>query len=808
MKINLNGTWTLTGPNLKKTVPAVVPGSVYNDLLREGLIKDPFYRDNDRKLLALMEDDYHYSKTFIYKSSDKNRAVDLVFNGIDTVGAIYLNGKLVAKTYNMHRRYRFRINRFLEEGENHLKVVLKSPLKYMEKEAQKTGYRLMQMAATVKNYPYIRKAHAMFGWDWGPQLPDAGIWRDVYMETTTVGRIKDIYFFQETNRKESKVTVKVESEIIKPCRMELILSQNDEIIYRTNLAAAAVNTHYFTVTEPELWNPAGYGRASLYRLTLILKTDKETVDTKNLTVGFRTVKLIREKDAYGESFKFNINGTDVFLKGANYIIEDNLLARMSPERTEKLIRAARDANFNAIRVWGGGIYPPDYFYELCDAYGLVVWQDLMFACSYYDMSNDDFRKEIAAEIIDNVKRFRNHPSLGLICGNNENEAAIEWHPPDIEASRRYYIEQYERFIPKILAEVAPDIIYWPSSPSSGGSFKNTNDPTGGDVHYWDVWHGLKPIAAYREIIPRFLSEFGMQSYPGDKTIAAFTRPADRNPCSYVFDHHQRCRDGNAKVAYYLARMFRLPESFSDYVYLTQIMQAEAIRLAVEHLRQNYPRSMGSLYWQLNDCWPGVTWSGIDCYGRYKALHYYATRFYASVLLSLKENIPRREAAIYMTNETGSDITGEYRWRLITLKGEVRREGAGPFKIASYRAAKIATAPFNVKEEELSRVFMIAEAKADNGNVYRNHAALVPVKYLELEKPSYRFDLTAKDGHYRLTITADCLVAFLEIDTDKADIVFSDNYFFLYPKQKKIVTWQSERKITLADLKIRSLIDTY
>ncbi|MDD4166698.1 MAG: hypothetical protein PHN29_06715 [Endomicrobiaceae bacterium] len=808
MKINLNGKWTLSGPCLKNELTVAVPGSVYMDFLQNGLIGDPHYRDNDRELLALMNYDYHYSRTFVLKEEDLAKQIELVFLGLDTIGEIYLNGKLVGKTYNMHRRYRFSVNRYLDGGENHLKVVLKSCLKFMAEKAKTSSYQLMQMDATVKNYPYIRKAHAMFGWDWGPQLPDAGIWRDVYLELTAGGRIKDVFFFQDTNQSQSQVQVKIKNELLKPCKLELKLMREGRLVYQKKTAAKSENTITFTVSQPELWYPTGYGAAALYRLEVILASEGKEVAKRALTVGFRKVKIIRETDEYGESFKFNINDIDVFIKGANYIIEDNLMPRMSRERTESLIRAAVDANHNAIRVWGGGIYPPDYFYELCDRYGLVIWQDLMFACAYYDMADALFRREIKAEINDNIKRIRNHPALVLICGNNENEVAVTWNPPDIAAAKRHYREQYEAFIPSILEKVAPDIYYWPSSPSSGGGFDAPNSERRGDVHYWDVWHGNKPITAYRDITPRFLSEFGLQSFPSAKTICAFSRPEERNAFSYVMTNHQRCPDGNQKIIQYIGQLFRFPQDFSSLVYLSQITQAEAIRIGVEHLRRNYPRSMGSLYWQLNDCWPGITWSSIDCFGRYKALHYFSKHFYRPVLLSLQEDSSKHKVDIYITNEKLKAITGNYRWRLIDLKGQTRRESAARYRVGALRAEKLATVSFSLSEEELKGVIFVAEAQDDDGSVYRNHVAFVPDKYLELEKPQLSFTLAAESDDYRLTVLTDRVVKFLEISAINRDIIFSDNYFFLYPLQEKVITWHSDEKITLADLQFRSLVDTY
>ncbi|MFA7529002.1 MAG: glycoside hydrolase family 2 protein [Bacilli bacterium] len=808
MKICLNEGWTLTGGAIREPLSAVVPTSVYYELLRRGMIADPYYGDNDRAFLALMEEDYTYRKRFFIDEEQLKKTINLVFLGIDTISEIFLNGLLIERTFNMHRRYRIRVNGYLKQGENELKVVLKSPLRFMNAEAERTSYRLMQMQATVKNYPYIRKAHSVFGWDWGPQLPDAGIWRDVYLEITDAGRIKDVAVFQRTTPGKALVTVKVENELFKPCRLVLRLSRRGKTINETALPARALNEITFAVENPDLWYPAGYGEPALYRLETALFAGEEEVSREELSVGFRDIRIIREADEHGESFKFNVNGVDIFAKGANYIIEDNLMPRYSRARTEELIKAALFANFNMLRVWGGGIYPHDYFYDLCDEHGILVWQDLMFACAYYDMENERFREETAAEVADNVKRLRNHPSLAVICGNNENETAITWNPPDPEEARRQYLYQYEEFIPRLLTEVAPDVFYWPSSPSSGGGFEDPNGPSRGDVHDWRVWHGMRPAAAYREIVPRFLSEFGMQSLPCEKTLTAFTKKEDFNLFNYIFDHRQRAPQGNARIIYYIGEFFRFPRDFSSLVYLSQVMQAETVRIAVEHLRRNRSRAMGSLYWQLNDCWPTISWSSVDYFGRYKALHYRARHFYNPVLLTFAVNGEKQEAELYIANDLTQPLAGTYRWALIGLKGEVIREEQGRFSVAASSPSKIATIKTALSHDELKNAVLVAGAVDDAGNIYECDAAFVPDKYLALVKPRFELALKQEAGLYRLTIESDAVAKFLEISVSGTDVVFSDNYFFLRPGEKKTVTWHSDKTITLDDLALRSLVDAY
>ena len=498
----------------------------------------------------------------------------------------------------------------------------------------------------------------MSGWDWGACLPDGGIFRPVTLLGIESARLDSVYIRQVHEDGKVLLIPEVDVETVDEAEIDTdeknsaempdqgVESEADEDLLEYEVTVTAPDgtkivsdgsPDEIVIENPQFWWPNGLGEQPLYQVQVDLKAGDKTVDTWCKKIGLRTLTMHIEKDEWGESFAHEVNGYQVFAMGADYIPEDNLLQRTSKERTRELLLQCKRANFNTIRVWGGGYYPEDWFFDLCDELGLMVWQDFMFACSVYELT-PEFEANIRQEFIDNIKRIRHHASLALWCGNNEMEMFVKqgnWVTKPTEV--RDYLLMYERIIPEVLREYDPDTFYWPASPSSGGSFDEPNDPNRGDVHYWEVWHGNKPFAEYRKYFFRYASEFGFQSFPSVKTLETVTDdPRELNPFSYVMEKHQRNYGGNGKIAKYMQAAYRYPENFSDFVYASQLLQADGIRYGVEHYRRNRGRCMGAIYWQLNDCWPVISWSSIDYYGRWKALHYYAKRFFAPVMLSCEE----------------------------------------------------------------------------------------------------------------------------------------------------------------------------
>jgi len=685
----------------------------------------------------------------------------------------------------------------------------------------------------------------MFGWDWGPKIPDSGIWRNIGLKFYNYARLDDVYITQKHRQNKVHLGIRVifDTWVKKKFNIEVLITSpaGKKIFEKLEVNYPDISSKYpdnscnfnFEIKKPELWWPNGYGKQSLYRVRVDLKDESETLDSREFSIGLRTLNIRQKKDKWGESFEFLVNATPVFAKGANYIIEDNLMSRYSRQRTERLIRDCVKANFNCIRVWGGGIYPDNYFFELCDEYGLIVWQDFMFACAVYP-SDKKFIENVKKELEDNIKRIRNHPCVGLWCGNNEIEWIISMFDEkqmaaELQMSRslislkmkrikKDYINLFELIIPEIVKRYDPERFYWPSSPSSGGKFDNPDDESRGDVHYWDVWHGMKPFNDYRNHFFRFISEFGFQSFPGIKTVKSFTIPEDRNIFSYVMEKHQKNGSANGKILFYLSETFKYPENFESLLYTSQILQAEAIKYGVEHWRRNRGRCMGSLYWQLNDCWPVASWSSIDYYGRWKALHYYAKRFYSPVLISAEDN--RTMVNIYVTNDSREDIKGIIEWKLRDTRGGVLCEGKENVMIASLRAKRCVALNFkdvinnnNIREVYLE--FFLKDGGRDRQNTgYGNGTLLfVKPKHFNFLNPGIKAAISESDMEFIIKLKSKTFAKSVELDLKEADCRFSDNYFDLTAGDEKIVTVEKSdisKNISIVELKeqleIRSLYD--
>ncbi len=822
-------------------VEARVPGSVFSDLLREGLMEDPFYRDNEDKTLELSYNDYEFTREFnITPDMFKKDGILLYCEGLDTLTEIKVNGRLLAKTDNMHRSYEFDVKSFLKEGSNSIHITFYSPTKFIKKMHKKNPLMIKTSDETIPGFYCIRKAHCMFGWDWGPKIPDSGIWRNIGLKFYNCARLDDVYVTQKhrQNAVHLGISVIFKTWIKKGLNIEVLITsptgkkifKTIEINYPDNGSKYSDNScnFNFEIKDPELWWPNGYGKQPLYRVKVKLKDENEILDSREFSIGLRTLNIRQKKDKWGESFEFVVNGIPIFARGANYIIEDNLMSRYSRQRTEKLIKDCVKANFNCIRVWGGGIYPDNYFFELCDEYGLIIWQDFMFACAIYP-SDRKFIENIKKELEDNIKRIRNHPCLCLWCGNNEIEWMISMFdkkqtveelqmfrsPVSLKMKqiKKDYINLFEVIIPEMVKRYDPDRFYWPSSPSSGGKFDNPDDESRGDVHYWDVWHGMKPFSDYRNHYFRFTSEFGFQSFPGIKTVKSFTIPEDRNIFSYVMEKHQKNGSANGKILFYLSETFKYPEDFESLLYVSQVLQAEAIKYGVEHWRRNRGRCMGSIYWQLNDCWPVASWSSIDYYGRWKALHYYAKRFYSPVLISAEDN--GTGVNIYVTNDSREDIKGVVEWKLRDIRGGVLREGKESVTIASLKAKRCAG--LNLKDvinsNNIREVYLEFFLKVNGCDGSYGTLLFVKPKHFNFINPEIKTTFNESDRKFIIKLKSKAFVKSVELDLKEEDCRFSDNYFDLTAGDEKIVTVEKSgisKNISIDELeeqlKIRSLYD--
>ena len=815
-RISLNGAWTLEIPGSPfGIVPAVVPGSVYHDLLTAELIPDPFYRDNETEALELMEYDFHYSRSFdLGGSLLDSGAVLLRCEGLDTLATVYVNGSEAGRANNMHRTWEFDVKALLHAGENQIQVRLASPTRYIRE--QYAVNPADGSSDAMEGFPNLRKAHCMFGWDWGPRLPDAGIWRDISLIGVDKARIRDVLV--EQFHEDGRVTLKVRTNITRltddPTDVAVSVTAPDG----TKLTGQGPCCE-LEIANPQLWWPAGYGGQPLYNVQVTLLAPDAgnpnhffLLDTWSRRVGLRTMTVSRDKRDYGETFSHCVNGVDVFAMGMDYIPEDNLLPRVNPARTRRLLEDARAANVNTIRVWGGGYYPDDYFYDICDELGLLVWQDFMFACAVYNLT-DEFEETITAEFKDNIRRIRSHPSLALWCGNNEMEEFVAFNNEWVRNMRQKsdYIKMYQYILPKVVKAEDPQAFYWPSSPSSGGDFDAPQDPTRGDVHDWDVWHGLKPFTDYRNYLFSYVSEFGFQSFPCMETIEAFTLPEDRNLFSYVMEKHQRNSTANGRIVSYLSQMYLYPGSLDGLVYASQLLQAQAMQYGVEHWRRNRGRCMGAVIWQLNDCWPVASWAGIDYFGRWKALQYYAKRFFAPVLVSCHEEgllnqegtsvnteriDPKKTARLNVSNETMDSFTGKVSWAL-------RRPDASVIEEGSFDVDAPALTAVWLPEQDFTRYgpydcYYSYRLTDGAGRVVGEGSVLFCApKHFRFEDPR----LTAKIEGDEIVVTAGAYARSVELRCG-ADVVLEDNFFDMNAGERRVKIVRGEAK----DVSARSVYD--
>ena len=792
----LNGAWVLDIPGSTfPRVSATVPGSVYHDLLTAGQIPDPFYRDNENEALKIMDNDFVYSRSFTVPASLlENDAVVLRCDGLDTLATVTVNGTVVGTAKNMHRTYEFDVKSVLQAGENTISVKFDSPTRYI-KEAYAQN-RADGSSDAMVGFPLLRKAHCMFGWDWGPRLPDAGIWRDIRILGIKTARIRDVYVVQ--HHESGKVTLEVSThvtEITGSAPVSVKVTAPDGTVFTAQGEHALIE-----IENPQLWWPNGLGQQPLYQVEVTLG---EGLDSWCKRVGLRTLTVTRKKDQWGESFSHCVNGVNVFAMGADYIPEDNLLPRVNPQRTRRLLEDAKAANMNCIRVWGGGYYPEDYFYDTCDELGLLVWQDFMFACAVYNLT-EDFEENIRAEFVDNIRRLRHHASLALWCGNNEMEQFVavgEW----VSSLRQKadYIKMYEYILPKVLKDEDPQTFYWPASPSSGGSFDEPQDPNRGDVHYWDVWHGLKPFTDYRNYLFRYVSEFGFQSFPCMETIEAFTAPEDRNVFSYVMEKHQRNASANGRIVSYLSQMYLYPSELTNLVYASQLLQAQAMQYGVEHWRRNRndERCMGAVVWQLNDCWPVASWASIDYYGRWKALHYYEKRFFAPVLISCHEegilsqdtNVNaepfdlKKTARLNVSNETLKPFTGKANWALRRPDASVIESGNFDVAVGPMSAVWMPEQDFS--DRPTYDCYYSYELVDEAGSLVGEGSVLFCApKHFHFADPQLEVSIQGDE----ILVTAKAYARSVELMAG-ADTLLSDNYFDMNAGTKRVKILRGEAK---------------
>jgi beta-mannosidase len=825
-------------PDIQQWHPAQVPGVVHTDLLQNNLIPDPFDRDNEFRLQWIGLTDWEYQTTFQVDSvTIGHDHIDLVFDGLDTFADVYLNDQAILPADNMFRTWRIAAKPLLKPGQNTLRIVFHSAITKMIPYVKSLPFILPAISTNISSNeehvataPYTRKAPYQYGWDWGPRFVTEGIWQPVRLETWDALRIDNFHIHQEKIASDlANVIAELDIEASKPGAVTLVLAHDELSGAQTNDGSqtlqldAGMNHVSFPIriAKPKLWYPVGYGAQSRYRFSAVIRTGKEVAARAEVKTGLRSLELRRVPDQWGKSFEFVVNGIEVFSKGADVIPFDSFANRVTPEIHRKILQAARDAHMNMLREWGGGYYESNDFYDICDELGLMVWQEFAFGG---DMIPGDlaFQENVRQEAIDQIKRLRDHPSIVIWCGNNEVETGwYHWgdrqefkNSVSPEARDRVwqdYVIMFADILKSTVNEYADPTPYWPSSPSA--DFEEVPDNQhNGDMHYWQVWHAQAPASDYTLQFPRFMTEYGFQSFPEMRTIRTFAeKPEDFDIRSTVMQAHQKNKGGNERILTYMLREYRQPKDFESFVYLSQVQQAEIIKIGAEHLRRQRPRTMGSLYWQLNDCWPVASWASIDYYGRWKALQYYARRFYDDLLIS--PFLHDDKVDVYVVSDKLQPLSGTIHTRLLDFSGSVLLDQTKDIQIPEQSNAIYLTfdrADLATKGDP-HRSFLVFDLNVGGKKVSRNLIFFDAMHNLDLPvMPKIETSLGKSGGDYTITLQSSKLARGVYISFGDLDVETSDNYFDLLPGEPASITVKSAATVDQLNgaLKIMSLTEAY
>lgn len=832
--IYISSGWSFRNANDTLWMPAQVPGTVHTDLIRNSIIEDPYFRLNEREIQWIDKTDWEYKTEFtITDKFLKKDVIELRFKGLDTYSKIFINETLVAETNNMFINWSVDCKKYLVKGKNTLRVYLESPINIGLEKRESLGYFLpgaendqseLGGLGDKKTCVFSRKAQYNFGWDWGPRLVTSGIWQDVSLAGWDIAKISDFQIFQQSLSKdiaELKLEVEIESLADKNMSLVTIIDNNVADAREIEVIKGSNKIEYdLDILYPDLWWPNGLGEQRLYDIEVQIKDEFDYISTKSTTIGLRTVEVVQTPDSIGSSFYFKVNGHPVFMKGANYIPQDAFLDRPSYEDYAFLIKSAKDANFNMLRVWGGGIYEKDFFYDLCDQAGILIWQDFMFACAMYP-GNKEFIANVEREAIQNVKRLRNHPSIALWCGDNEvlsawnrwgwKENVLENQGQEIvDTVWKAYDDVFHKLLPEVVKKFDPDRLYWSSSPSSG--FGELENGKSGDNHYWGVWWGKEPFSKYEEIIPRFMSEFGFQSFPQFSSVKKYTIEEDWDIYSDVMQSHQRSSIGNVTIEEYLIRDYKRPDDFEMFLYVGQLLQARGIGIGIEAHRRAMPFCMGSLYWQLNDCWPVASWSGIDYYGKWKALHYRVKESFKPIIISttLDNNI----VDFHIISDKLHTSSASLITSLMDFDGTIVYADTTKVKVkanSSYIYYKYDYSDY-ISNNSKGRTLLYSKLITKSGVVIDEDIQYFDLpKNMILESPDITYTVEVLENKVSLTFNSAKLAknVFIELSDENQ---FSDNYFDLLPGNDRKVTFTPTPGISkewiLNNLKIISLEDTY
>jgi beta-mannosidase len=795
----LAGQWTLGSLDGRHKAPFEVPGDVHSALYKAQVIAHPYVGRNEYGSRWVAEEDWEATRHFDF-DGDIKRGWYLDITYLDTVAHISINGALVLAAANSFRRYRPDVGHALRTGDNEIKIVFHSSIRAAaELQAAQPFYiPYSTNNCPIPNPNMLRKAQCHNGWDWNIAIAPFGLYGDIRLCAMDGGRVEHVQVEQQHSGNGA-----VRVDVIVTHRFSSATKADFQINFagETRWVSSSQERHVesFEIAKPNLWWPAGSGTQHLYELAVVTRT--ETIRRR---VGLRHAELITTPDAVGARFAFRVNGCEIFCRGANWIPADALPSAATPELTAKLLRAAVAANMNMVRVGGGGFYEQDFFYDLCDELGIMVWQDFMFACSLYP-STPQFLSEVCSEVDYQVRRLAHHASVVLWCGDNELLGALTWFKESRENRDRYLVnyDRLNRTIEETMKAADATAIWWPSSPSPGLlSFGDAwHDDRSGDMHFWSVWHEGKSFEHYRDVKPRFCSEFGFQSFPSMATIKTFAEPSDMNIASPVMESHQKNAGGNARIAETMFRYFRFPASFPDFVYVSQIQQGLAMRTAIECWRTLKPHCMGTLYWQLNDTWPVASWSGLDHGGGWKALHYMARRFFEPVAVFA---VPAGDDIVLTgVNDTLENVVVTVKYFAMSVSGTRIDLGKGVATLPTDRAIELARIPKAQVPDDAILHFIYSH---DETSV-SSHFALKPYKNLAFEEPGIVIQTKFSDGDLMISLSGRRPAYFLSLECSEAGH-FSDNAFDLLPGEVTTVRFTpfttGTEKAAAASLVVRNL----
>jgi len=827
VKQELNSNWQFRKKGDTEWLNASIPGTVHTDLLANKKIADPFYRTNEKDQQWIETADWEYQSSFsVDEKLLQNQNIELVFEGLDTYAEVFVNGKKVITADNMFLAWKAEVKSLLKKGENQLQITFFSPINKAMPLYDSLPYKVpisFNDQAEKRVSTFTRKAGYHFGWDWGPRFVTSGVWRPVYLQAWNFLKIEDLFIkqLQLTDNSaylEAQITTNANEQGVKTVQVFVdngvtpIASKQILVLKGENIIATR-----FEMNNIERWWPNGMGAQKLYRFKAVISDGSKQIASREVKRGLRTIEVVNESNQKGKSFYFKVNGKAVFMKGANYIPQDNFLTRVTKERYEHVINTAVTSHMNMLRVWGGGIYENDLFYELCDEKGILVWQDFMFACAMFPPF-ENLKKNIQTEAAYNVKRLRNHPSIALWCGNNEVLQFInqnfcghmkETYKTANDSASLYnsYFEVFNGILPAAVKAYDDEKFYWSSSCSNENYATKFNFTTlTGDVHYWGVWWGKEPFEKYNEVVGPFMSEYGFQSFPELETVKTYALPGDYDINSEVMNAHQRSNIGNGTITYYMQDMFKVPAKFEDFLYVGQVLQAEGIKMAIEAHRRAKPFCMGTLFWQIDDCWPVASWSSMDYYGRWKAQQYMAKRAYTDFLISsLKVN---DSIQVYAVSDKQKDVKAEIQLSLLDFNGRILKSVNQPVTLAENGSQVV----FRFKEldwvtpETRKNVVLSMQLLINNELQTENKYYFEKPKNLNFPKPKIQIKQT---GPNTIELSTDKLSKSVWLNLPGIINAFSDNYFDILPGEKKVIEVKTnDLKGLIGSIQVKTLVDTY